>query len=242
MNSIFPTTQWTELLALRDGAGVEGHRQALAHLYERYWSPLYSYCRRRGLDPEQAADLLQDFFAHLMEKEFVARLELTGKLRAFLIGSLKRYRASQFEKASALKRTPGEPLISLDIAAAERSFRELPSSELSPEQTYEQQWALDMMRRTRLRLRQSEARAGRAEAFDHLTEWVYGTSEASSYAEVSATLGLTEATVRVRVHRLRKRFGRFLREDIGLTVTDQSSIDQELRHLLSLVEKPVALA
>lgn len=242
MNDIFPTTQWTELLALRDGAGSEGRRLALAHLYERYWTPLYTYCRRRGLDPEQAADLLQDFFAHLLEKDFVSRLELTGKLRAFLIGALKRFHASQQERARAQKRAPPKPLVSLDIDAAEKSFRELASDELSPEQAYEQQWALEMMRRTQKRLRQTEARAGRAEAFDHLTDWVYDAADRSSYAEVSAAIGLSEASARVRVHRLRKRFGRLLREDIGLTVTDPSSVDQEVRHLMSLVESSAALA
>ncbi len=236
MSDLFPTTQWTEFFALRDSSDPASRKLALAHLYERYWSPLYAYLRRRGFDQDQSADLLQDFFAHLLEREIVARLDLSGKLRAFLLAMLKHHVSDQLDKARTLKRNSGRELLSLDVEAAERTYREVRSSEMSPDEVYERRWALEMMQRAQKRLEKSEANSGRADAFSHLSECVYGDAGPSSYGEIAGVLGLTEVATKVRVHRLRKRFGRLLREDIALTVAGAASVDEELRHLLSLME------
>ena len=50
------------------------------------------------------------------------------------------------------------------------------------------------------------------------------------YAAVAAELGLSESALRVRVHRLRKRFREVFREEIGHTVTNAEDADEELRH------------
>ena len=234
MHDPFPTTQWTAFFALRDSADPEGRRFALAHLYERYWQPLYVYLRRRGFDQDQSADLLQGFFTHLLERAFVDRLDLSGRLRAFLIAALKNYLSHEREKAQALRRNPGPRAVSLDIEAAETAFREIPSAELTPDQVYEQRWALEMMSRARQRLARSEERAGRSELFARIADSVYGDAGTSSYAEIAQELDVSEPALRVRVHRLRKRLGRLLREDIALTVSESDAIDDELRHLVAL--------
>lgn len=235
MTDPFPTTQWTAFFALRDGVDPEGRRLALAHLYERYWQPLYAYVRRRGFDADQSGDLLQGFFLHLLEREFVERLDLDGRLRAFLIAALKFYISDEVTKERAQKRSPERPLLSLDTDAAEHTFRELRSDELTPEELYERQWATEMIQRARQRLRKIEANSGRGAAFDRLSASVYGEPDAPAYADVAAALDTSEAAVRVRVHRLRKRFGRMLREDIALTVADAANVDEELRHLVEVI-------
>lgn len=233
--SSFPTTQWTEFFALRDGPDPEGHRLALAHLYERYWRPLYAYLRRRGWSPDQSADLLQGFFASLLDRDVVSRLDLTGRLRAFLIAMLRNYVSDQLDRDRTLKRSPPEPLLSLDVETAEEAYREIPSPEMTPEEVYERRWADEMVSRARERLERSEVRAGRADAFRSLREHVVGGSGASTYREIGAEIGLSDSAVKVRVHRLRKRFGRLLREDIALTVDDPESVDDELRFLLRVL-------
>lgn len=235
MTDPFPTTQWTVFLGLRDGLDPEGRRLALEHLYERYWQPLYAYLRRRGFNAEQSADLLQGFFVHLLEREYVERLDLEGRLRAFLLGSLKHFIADELAKERAHKRSPRRELLSLDTDAAEQAFRQLPSVELNPEQAYERQWAAEMMQRAQRRLRRTETSAGRGAAFERLAPSVFGEPDDLPYAEVAAALDITEAATRVRVHRLRKRLGRMLREDIALTVVDAQDVDEELRHLIEVI-------
>jgi RNA polymerase sigma-70 factor (ECF subfamily) len=233
----FPTTQWTEFFALRDGADPEGHRLALSYLYGRYWSPLYAYLRRRGFDPDQSADLLQSFFAFMLDRNVVSRLDLTGRLRAFLIAMLRNHVADQLDRDQTLKRSPSESLISLDLETAEQSYRGVPSLEMSPEEVYEQRWALEMVTRAEVRLEKSEASAGRSEAFSRLREHVYGSGDGGPYRDIAAALEISESAVKVRIHRLRKRFGRLLREDIALTVDDSATVDDELRFLLQVLGK-----
>lgn len=235
--SSFPTTRWTELFALRDGVDPEGHRLALSYLYRRYWPPLYAYLRRRGFDSDQSADLLQGFFAFMLDRDVVSRLDLTGRLRAFLIAMLRNHVADQLDHDRTLKRSPREPVFSLDVERAEESYRGIPSPEMSPDEVYEQRWALEMVARAQERLEKSEAGAGRAETFRHLRERVYGSGDGGSYREIAAVLETSEAAIKVRIHRLRKRFGRLLREDIALTVDDPAAVDDELRFLLQVLGK-----
>lgn len=236
MNDPFPTTEWTQFFALRDGEDPEGRRLALEHLYRRYWAPLYSYLRRRGFDQERTSDLLQGFFAYLLERDVVARLDLSGKLRAFLIATCKNYVSSELDKERTQKRSPQQPLLSLDLEAAERNYRRIPSTELTPDEVYEQRWAQELMHRARQRLERSETEAGRADLFQLISAAVYEESPRPNYREIAAATDNSESAVRVRVHRLRKRLVRFLREEAKLTLTKQDSVDDELGHLASLIE------
>lgn len=233
----FPTTRWTEFFALRDGADPEAHRLALSYLYKRYWSPLYAYLRRRGFDSDESADLLQGFFTSMLDRDVVSRLEVTGRLRAFLIAMLRNHVADQLDHDRARKRSPIEPLFSLDVASAEGAYSDVPSPDMTPEEVYEQTWAFEMVARAQERLEKLEMQAGRSAAFRTLREHVYGGSDGEPYREIAAALELSESAVKVRIHRLRKRFGRMLREDVALTVSDPESVDDELRFLLQVLGK-----
>ena len=74
MNSWVSTTQWSQVLAARDGSETEAHR-ALERLCQTYWQPLYAYVRRQGADPEEARDLTQGYFVELLEKDFLAEVD-----------------------------------------------------------------------------------------------------------------------------------------------------------------------
>ena len=105
---IFATTHWTVVLA----AGQRHTPQsdgALAELCRTYWFPLYAYVRRRGHAKADAEDLVQAFFARLLEKNFLAQVDNgKGKFRAFLLASLKHFLANEWDKAQAQKRGGGE--------------------------------------------------------------------------------------------------------------------------------------
>ena len=73
-----------------------GFEAALGELCRIYWYPLYAYVRRRGHAPEEAQDLTQGFFLHLLEHKTLARADpLKGKFRSFLIGSLQNYLSTE---------------------------------------------------------------------------------------------------------------------------------------------------
>jgi RNA polymerase sigma-70 factor (ECF subfamily) len=230
----FPTTQWSEIFALR-ALGEDGSSRAVAHLYQRYWTPLYAYLRRRGHDADWAADVLQGFFAHLLDHDVVSRLDTSGKLRAFLLAALKNFAFGELERERAQKRRPAQPMISLDLDVAERGYLQIPSADLTPEQVYEKRWALAMVERAVARLEERERKAGREETFRSLRGHVLGGSKVAPYREVAAEVGASEAALKVRVHRLRKRLGEVLREEIEQTVPDARLVDDEVRHLLALL-------
>src|SRR4051794_16433119 len=113
-NSSFATTRWTVVLAA--GRDWTQAQQALEQLCQTYWYPLYVYVRRRGCSAQDAEDLTQAFFAHLMEKQTVAQAQRErGKFRAFLLVAMRNFLADEKKRAGALKR--GGNLVALDAAA-----------------------------------------------------------------------------------------------------------------------------
>src|SRR4051794_38905001 len=97
----FATTQWSVVRAAGAPTGPEA-REALATLCRLYWYPVYAYARRRGLDPEEAADLTQGFFARLIERKTVRGADPErGKFRSYLLGAFKHFMAHEWARARA---------------------------------------------------------------------------------------------------------------------------------------------
>lgn len=233
MAARFPTTQWSVVLAARGSDSAEV-RNALESLCGAYWYPLYAYTRSRGHDPETARDLTQGFFTHLLERDFLQPVAPEkGRFRAFLLASLKNYLAHERDKAQALKRGGGAVTRSMDGEDAEGRFGREPADRLTPEQIFERRWGLTIMERAMERL--EAASASRPGQFDRLKGYLTGAEPAAAYREAAADLGLTEGAVKTAVHRLRKEYGRILREEIAATIADPEDLDDELRHLLTVI-------
>lgn len=233
MGGGFPTTQWSVVLAARAGAGSAA-RDALEALCAAYWYPLYAYIRGRGHDPDSARDLTQGFFAALLERDFLQPLDPSkGRFRAFLLASLKNFLAHERERAQALKRGAGVPTLSLDTEEAERRFGLEPVERLTPEQIFERRWGLTIMERAMARL--AAASASRPAQFDRFKGYLTGAEPAAAYRQVAADLGLSEGAVKTAVHRMRKDYGRLLREEIAATIAEPGELDDELRHLLTVI-------
>src|SRR5262245_52182995 len=92
----FATTRWSIVLAAGQVPSADS-QQALVTLCETYWPPLYAYIRRRGYPVEEAQDLVQEFFARLLEKEAVVKADPgRGKFRSFLLSSLNHFLANEW--------------------------------------------------------------------------------------------------------------------------------------------------
>ena len=143
----FATTHWSVVLAARNGDSA-GASEALNDLCRAYWPPLYSYIRRQGHDVAEAQDLTQEFFARLLERDYLARLDQQrGKFRSFLLAFVKHFLSEQRDKARAQKRGGGHALLSLDVGEGEEGYLAEPVDELTPEQIFERRWVQTLLQR-----------------------------------------------------------------------------------------------
>ena len=235
----FEPTSWTMVLALQTTDGPR-RAEALARLCEAYWPPIYAFVRRTGQSPEDAADLTQAFFLHLLRQEraFAAVDPDLGRFRTFLLAALRHFLSNERHRVATLKRGDGWSRVPFEPVELERQYTAMRSASPDPERAFDRQWAATVLDRALVRLRAQEDGAGRERQFAALRGYL--TSDAveggqPEYRALAAELGTTETAVRAAVHRLRQRLGAALREEVVETVGDPSAADAELRHLLALL-------
>ncbi len=212
--------------------GAPGSDEALAALCQAYWYPLYSFVRRRGYDADQAQDLTQGFFARLMEKGYLRQADAArGRFRSFLVAALQHYVSTERERAHAIKRGGAHVILPLELETAEGRYLRDPPDNETPERIFERRWALTLLDRALAALGEEFRRRGRWDRFARLRDLLTEGGNGESYAEIGASLGLSEAAVKVAVHRMRERFGELLRAEIAQTVENPADIDDEIRYL-----------
>jgi RNA polymerase sigma-70 factor (ECF subfamily) len=232
----FETTRWSLVLSARADTGSQA-RSALATLCEAYWYPLWAFVRHQGYDVDAASDLTQGYFSLLLEKNYLGDVNPSaGKFRSFMVGSMKHYLSKERVRERALKRGGGTTPISLDAERAEGRYRLEPAENMTPEMVFERHWALTAAERAIAELQADLERQGKAGHFEQLEVFLLGGEPLPPYKEVAARLGMSEGAVKVAIHRLRKRLGGLLRDEVAETVVDESDIDAELRHLLEVLE------
>ena len=237
MGAAFVTTHWSVVLAASQGASPQAD-EAMAKLCADYWYPVYAYLRRRGYGLEEAQDLTQEFFARLIERNYLAHLKREGgKFRSFLLTALNHFLANQWDQAQTQKRGGGRKILSLDEVDAEGRYLLEPVDNVTPEILFERRWALAVLDHVLERLRQEYAVSERADLFKQLQGFLSGNRQGPSYAEVAAAHHISEGAVKMAVHRLRKRYGELLREEIAGTVGSQQEVDEEIQYLLTAVSR-----
>lgn len=226
------STDWSLIRHARADDSSEA-RDAMSRLFSIYWGPVYGLIRRSGHSPADAEDLAQGYFTRFYEKRYAADFRPeAGRFRTFLRVSLSHFLANEWDRETTLKRGGARKPLSLDSATAEEGYRREPGHGLTPEALFEREWAAALLSACLTRLREAESAAGRPERFDALKPFLVGEGPAG-YSEVARELGLAEPAIRVAVHRLRKRFGSVLREEIARTVVDPADVDAEIRWLLT---------
>ena len=212
---VFATTRWSQVLHAGRNDSPQAS-QALNELCRVYWYPLYAYVRRQGFDVHTAQDLTQEFFAKLLEKNYLSIADRKrGRFRWFLLTAFKCFLANEWDRARAQKRGGGAKPLSLDEMTAEERYRHEPADTMSADQIYDRRWALDLLDRAREKLRPDYGSGDKAQRFACLEQFLPGGQPASSQAECGQTLGLTENAVKQEVHRMKKRFGELLREEVA---------------------------
>jgi len=231
----FSPTHWSVVIE----AGQRGSPQsedALAKLCSTYWFPIYSFIRRSGQGAEDAQDLTQEFFARLVEKNFIATAEREkGRFRSFLLVVLKRFLANEWDRANRQKRGGGQVILSLDEENCEHRYLAEPADEMNPEKIYERRWVLTVLETAMERLRQESIADGKGKEFDHLKTFLSGETEDGEYAAAAAALKIPKGSVAVAVHRLRRSYRDLVRVEIADTVANPSEVDDEVRHLFAVL-------
>ncbi len=231
----FPNTHWSVVLAAGQGSSPVV-RAALEKLCRAYWYPLYVYVRRRGYSPEDAQDLTQSFFERLLERDLLADLRPAGaRFRSFLLHTMKNLLASEWTRAHAGKRGGIGTILSLEDLNPEANYAQEAVDTNSPDAAFERRWAATVLRQALDRLRQEQVAAGKEAMFDHLADTLTGAAPSHPYAQLALKLGLSEAAVKMTIHRLRQRYGELLRLEVAQTVVTPAEIDDELRHLLGVL-------
>jgi RNA polymerase sigma-70 factor (ECF subfamily) len=233
----FGTTRWSLILsAAGSSADEQKAREALAELCRTYWRPVFLYVNRQGHSLEEAQDLTQDFFAMILESDWLARADQhRGRFRSFLLKSLQNFLSHAKERTHAVKRGGRMEFVSWDEWMAEAPSRlSMPAEtvqSLTPEHLFDLRWAATVVEHALQRLREECETKGRLRLFETLS--LHLTSERGdlSYAGLANTLGIAEAMVKKQLHNLRKRYRWFLRDEVAHTVANLSDVDEEIRHL-----------
>jgi RNA polymerase sigma factor (sigma-70 family) len=230
----FTTTHWSVVLEAQ--GPTPAAQAALEKLCRTYWRPIYAFVRRQGADPEEAKDLTQGFFALLLERrDFDTVRKEKGRLRSYLLTSLKHFLANERQRAMAIKRGEGQRLISLDqLHEPERGGFE-PTETLTPEQIYERRWAMTVLNEVLARLEEEHRAAGKMQLFDQLQKSFTDEPDRPSQVEIAHELGMTENAVNQAFHRFRQRYRELLREEVAHTVAVAVDIEDELRHLIAVL-------
>jgi RNA polymerase sigma-70 factor (ECF subfamily) len=229
-SDLFPNTLWTLVRKVQSEADTAF--DALGELCKIYWYPIYAFIRRSGRNPEDSEDLTQGYFQSLLERHY---LELAspdkGKLRAFLIADVKFYLANERRREGAGKRGGGRIHVPINRDAAEDSYHFELSTDISPADLFDRQWALTLLTRVLNRVRNDYREKGREDLFDVLRQFISWNAGDSSYAEVAQQIGRDENYVKQNVLRLRKRYRAILEEEVSHTVGSPDEVEAEIRHL-----------
>jgi len=233
----FQTTHWTLVLRAGETQSDTSAQKALSNFCEAYWPPLYAFLRHRGHASPEAQDLVQGFFAHLLEQNTLSRADQEkGKLRTFLLGSLQNFLFNEYDRAHALKRGGGQKILSIDEHLLEAEASMMGTSHMTDAHCYDLVWASNVVKRAWQQLQDGFETEGKAEWLEVLRPFVAGGGKTPlSQDEAAAKLGVPIATLRTWLSRLRQRYREALRTEVANTVSDPAEVDQELHYLYQVL-------
>ena len=233
----FVTTRWSLILSGADSRnGDREIREALAELCRIYWRPIFFFIARRGYSPQDAEDLTQDFFVHILRGDWLQKADpARGRFRSLLLKSLQNFLNDAVDRSSSRKRGGHISFISWDSWIAEvpsqLSLTEEALSSWPAERLFDASWAATMVQRALRGLCEECERKGRRRVFEVLSPCLSAERDDLSYAALATKLRVPESFVKKLLYGMRQRFRMLLREEVRQTVADLAEVDGELRHL-----------
>jgi RNA polymerase sigma-70 factor (ECF subfamily) len=234
----FATTRWSLILNAGD-TGSPKSTEALECLCRSYWRPIHAFVCRTGVPPESAQDLTQQFFATLLEKQWLVRADRDrGRFRSFLLVYLKRFLSDERVRAAAQKRGGRHEMLSLDALAEDDGPGVEPVETRMPECEYDREWALTTLRNALGRLRTEAVQGGHEPLFLALQGHLGAESDTEPLMVLADRFGLGESAIKMRLKRWRARYQELIRSEVAQTVPRIADVDEELRHLMAALLDP----
>lgn len=230
----FATTHWSIVLEAQGESPAA--QEALEKLCRTYWRPIYSFVRRHGARAEDAEDLTQGFFALLLERKDLNTVRKEkGRLRSYLLASVKHFLTDEARHAMAVKRGKGQWLIPFEEIRERECIDVERSDRLTADQIYERRWAFTVLEQVMTRLRDEYRTAGNVQFFDQMKKMLMDEPGRPSQAQIASEFDMTENAVKQAFYRFRQRYQALLREEISHTVAMPTDIEDELRYLIAVV-------
>lgn len=224
MSQKFQSTRWTLVQKLKsDNSAVS--RKAFDELCSLYWRPLYGYARRCGKRCEDAEDLVQGFLYQGLEKALFEKADpVRGKMRSFLLSSFRNFMHNEWEKCQAMKR--GGEAVFLDFSTEE----EMISDGQDPLVEFDKSWGIQLVESARSSIENRYLSEGKGKVFEALSPALEGLLDIK-YSVLATQLEMSESSVKVAVHRLKKRFADELQREVEQTLLEGDDVQSELRYL-----------
>lgn len=233
--SRFATTRWSVVLRA-GGANSDVARNSLDELIQTYWYPLYAFARRTGCSDHDAMDLTQGFFVHVLQNQALEAVSPDkGRFRSFLLAAFKNFCANDRRAASAIRRGGDTLILSLSGDEFRSRYDLEPATTETAEQLFDRKWIEALLDRVRTRLAEDYQKAQKSELFTLLEPHLTNQVEAVPRTEICRRMNLSAAAVAMSLHRMRRRYGDILREEVAATVDHPEEIEQELRDLMLIV-------
>ncbi len=233
--TLFATTRWTLVCDAARGGDTDA-ADALGALFNTYWQPLYRYARRKGTSREDAEDLVQGFFAHVVEDRALRGIDRgRGRFRAFLLAAFNHWIINKWKHSSRQKRGGGVRPLSFDWESAETGLKLEAADDRSPDRLFDREWALALLGKVLGDLESASRKEGTLAQFERLKPCLTTDSTRIAYHELAPELGLSEGAARVAVHRLRKRYRALLADEIARTLESPDAVEEEMKSLFAVL-------
>jgi DNA-directed RNA polymerase specialized sigma24 family protein len=221
----FPNTRWTQIVAARDRPDLR--RQVLGELCATRWQPLYVHLRKQGLARDRAQDVVQWFLVHLLERDFLARLDPgRGRLRGYLKTALGHYLTNLHEQESAQKRGGSSHALAFEDVESI-----VPAAPDDPSAAFDREWALGLFEGAFTEL-EAELASGARRGPVAVVRQLFRLGDAPPYEILAAEHGMTVPQLKSFVHRARGRFRELLLARVADTVQTPEEAEAELGELL----------
>ncbi len=231
----FPLTRWSLIRQVQKGNQVDAAK-AMEELCRQYWYPIYAFARHQGFSAHDAEDLTQVFFQRLITSETIqAARQERGLMRTFMLSLLKHVISNHIRHATAQKRGGTHATIDFDSLDAEARYAHEPADRIDTATLFDRAWARSVLVAAEKKLRLCFEEAQNLDGYEQLREFLPLGANVTPYATVAERLRITEATLRLQIHRMRKRYARLIEQEIELTVSHPTDVKAELEHLMAVI-------
>jgi RNA polymerase sigma factor (sigma-70 family) len=234
----FPATRLSVVERTRSG-DEETRRIALAAIIDAYWKPAYKYLRLKwSLDPDQAADLTQEFFASTLEKEVVEKYDpAKARFRTYLRMCLDGFASNARKAERRLKRGGGVSVVPLDFETAEGEMvSHEPAVGADVDELFYREWVRALLERSVADLKRHADNLGRPEMFEVFRRYdlVDDGDVRPTYTAIASALNLTAATVTNHLAAMRRQFRKIVLDRLRELTSSEEEWEAEAAKLFGM--------